>query len=257
MDPRSSAIRQPQPGFQVPLGVALGLLAMMVVLAARGDRQELKPRIGRRLELVELIQAEQVRNAQLAQQIRHLRAQLTAFEQVRAKDDEAVKGLRSRVEETRAIAGLTAMEGPGLQVTLNDSALEQSPTGDPNDLVIHEHDLQAVINALWTGGAEAMSVMGQRVLVTTAIRCVGNTLLLHGKVYSPPYVIAAIGNPVALAAALERDPAVARFHEAAVITKLGFGVARSKQLEIPANEDAVPLRVARTAGAASARGGNE
>ncbi|MGH8899959.1 MAG: DUF881 domain-containing protein [Egibacteraceae bacterium] len=57
------------------------------------------------------------------------------FEQEGAKSAEVVRGLRSRVEEVRAVAGLTAVEGPGLQVTLSDSALRQSPTGDPNDLV--------------------------------------------------------------------------------------------------------------------------
>lgn len=247
--PAPGGSKQPQPAGRAVLGVTIGVFAMLIVFAARVDRQVPEPRLGRRIELVELIQAEQVRNAQLAQQVLHLRGQLTAFEQGRAKDDEAVKRLRSRVDEASVMAGLTVVEGPGLAVTLNDSALEQSPTGDPNDLVIHEQDLQAVINALWAGGAEAMSVMGQRVLGTTAIRCVGNTLLLHGKVYSPPYTITAVGDPVALTAALEQDPAVARFREAVVMAKLGFGVARSKQLNVPANEGGLSLRVARTAGA--------
>jgi len=229
------------------LGVATGVLAMLMVFAAKVDHRAPEPRIGRRLELVELIQAEQVHNAQLAQQALQLRRQLMTFEQERAKDDGIVKTLNSDVDEMRVMAGLTAVSGPGLHVTLNDSALEQSPTGDPNDLVIHEQDLQAVINALWIGGAEAMSVMGQRVLGTTAIRCVGNTLLLHGKVYSPPYTISAIGNPATLEAALEEDPAVARFHEAVVIAGLEFDVTRSKQLDIPADEGGVSLQVAKPA----------
>lgn len=248
----SDGSKQFQPAGRAMLGIAIGVLTMLLVLAARVDRPIPEPRVGRRLQLVELIQAEQVRNAQLAQEVLQLRGQLTAFEQERAKDDKVVKQLRSRADEIGVIAGLTAVEGPGLRVTLNDSALEQSPTGDPNDLVIHEYDLQAVLNALWAGGAEAMDVMGQRILATTAIRCVGNTLLLHGKVYSPPYVITAIGNPAALEAALEQDPAVARFREAVVIGKLGFGVGRSKQLEVPANDGGVSLRVARTPGAAPA-----
>jgi uncharacterized protein YlxW (UPF0749 family) len=229
------------------LAAMIGVFTMLAMLVARIGRQAPEPRIGRRLELVELIQAEQVRNAELAQQVDQLREQLAMFEQGHVKDDEAVKGLKSRVDETRIIAGLTAVEGPGLKVTLNDSALEQSPTGDPNDLVIHEQDLQAVINALWAGGAEAMSVMGERVLGDTAIRCVGNTLLLHGRVYSPPYSITAIGHPAALTTMLERDPAVARFREAVAIANLGFGVARSERLKVPAHEHGVTLRVARTA----------
>ena len=37
-------------------------------------------------------------------------------------------------------------------------------------------------------------LMDQRVISTSAVRCVGNTLILQGRVYSPPYVITAIGN---------------------------------------------------------------
>ena len=52
-----------------------------------------------------------------------------------------------------------------------------------------------MVNALWSGGAEAMQIMDQRVIATSAVRCVGNTLILQGRVYSPPYTITAIGDP--------------------------------------------------------------
>ena len=51
-----------------------------------------------------------------------------------------------------------------------------------------------MVNALWSGGAEAMTIQGQRVISTTGIKCVGNTVLLHGVPYSPPYVITAVGD---------------------------------------------------------------
>jgi uncharacterized protein YlxW (UPF0749 family) len=130
---------------------------------------------------------------------------------------------------------------------LTDSSLQTAPTGNLNDLVIHEQDLQAVINALWAGGAEAISVNGQRILATTAIRCVGNTLLLHGAVYSPPYVIRAVGDPVVLRAELQRDPAVARFRGAVQEFKLGFALT-DETLEIPAYDGPTALDEARTAG---------
>ena len=76
----------------------------------------------------------------------------------------------------------------------------------PDDLVIHQQDVQGVVNALWAGGAEAMTIMGQRVVATTAVRCVGNTLLLHGRVYSPPFVVTAVGDPARLRARARRRP---------------------------------------------------
>ena len=69
------------------------------------------------------------------------------------------------------------------------------PAGvDPDDLVIHQQDVQSVVNAMWAGGAEAMMIMDQRVLTTSAVRCIGNTLLLQGRTYSPPFVVTAIGD---------------------------------------------------------------
>src|SRR5205085_11921215 len=89
--------------------------------------------------------------------------------------------------------GLVAVAGPGVKVTLDDSSMKQSPTGNLNDLVIHSQDVQAAVNGLWRAGAEAIGINGQRLVSTSAVLCVGNTLLLNGTVHSPPYVISAVG----------------------------------------------------------------
>ena len=89
-------------------------------------------------------------------------------------------------------AGLTPMTGGGLTVTLDDAppgAIDRSyprlpePTAD--DLVVHQQDLQAVVNALWAGGAAAIQLMDQRIISTSAVRCVGNVLILQDRVYFP------------------------------------------------------------------------
>src|SRR3712207_2320199 len=64
--------------------------------------------------------------------------------------------------------------------------------------------VQSVLNGLWAGGAEAVAVQDQRLVTTSAARCIGNTLLLAGRTYSPPYVITAIGDPARLQADRER-----------------------------------------------------
>ena len=82
-----------------------------------------------------------------------------------------------------------------------------------DDFVVHQQDLQAVVNALWHGGAEAIQVMDQRIVSTSAVRCVGNTLILQGRVYSPPFVVTAIGDQRQLRAALDHEPGVQLFKE--------------------------------------------
>lgn len=224
--------------------LALGLLAAILFVAARAEPVTEQERIGARVALAELIRAEQHRTDELKARVEELAAQVESFEQA-GPDDEERAGLQARIEEMAAPAGLTAVRGPGLVVSLNDSTESPGRDGDPNDLIIHEQDLHAVINALWAGGAEAMSVNGQRVLATTAVRCVGSVLLLHGRTYSPPYVIHAIGDTLTLRDGLDRDSSVQRFSTAARTFGLGFTVSIDEALELPAYEGTAAMQVAR------------
>jgi len=214
--------------------VALGLVATILTVAARSEDVPTVGRTGRRLELVELIRAEERRTADLEQRVAELSSHVDGYQEAGVTGTKAAARLQRRIDRIMVPAGMTGLTGPGLAVTLDDSALDEAPEGDLNNLVIHEQDLQAVINALWAGGAEAMDVNGQRILATTAIRCAGNTLLLHGSVYSPPYVIRAIGDDVALQAALDRDPVVASFRVAARQYQLGFSEVSDRSLSLPA-----------------------
>jgi len=100
-----------------------------------------------------------------------------------------------------------------------------SPSGNLNDLVIHSQDVQAVVNALWRAGAEAVAINGQRLVGTSAVLCVGNTLLLNGTVHSPPYEIAAIG---AGRDKFEDDRLVRRLHDDADAFGLRFSIRTAR-----------------------------
>ena len=124
-----------------------------------------------------------------------------------APGDLETQKLERQANELAAAAGRTAGDAARpCGCTLDDAKLASGevPAGaDPDDYVIHQQDVQAVVNALWAGGAEAMMLQDQRVISTSAVRCVGNTLILQGRVYSPPYVITAIGDPTAMQQALD------------------------------------------------------
>ncbi|WP_051267433.1 DUF881 domain-containing protein [Nakamurella lactea] len=152
-------------------------------------------------------------------------------------DAAAAGDVSPQVEKARAVvaglrpaAQLTAVAGPGLRVSLSDAPRDSDgnyPVGvDPDDLVVHQQDVQAVVNALWAGGAEAMTIMDQRVLSTSAVRCIGNTLLLQGRTYSPPFVIAAIGDADQMTAAIQQEPGVAVFLQYVQRYQLGFDIER-------------------------------
>lgn len=155
-----------------------------------------------------------------------------------------VQATAAEVDELAGLAGSGGVSGPGVVVTLDDSGLSRSPSGDPNDLVIHEQDIQTVVNALWRAGAEAVAVAGQRLTSASAVRCAGNTLLLHGTIQSPPYEIVAIGDPGALGDSLAGGPGIDRVLAAARAFGLRY-VVEEGTVRIPAGTEVPELVTAR------------
>jgi len=140
-------------------------------------------------------------------------------------------------EVSAASAGLEAVAGPGLEVQLWDAPpLPDEDSGDfaADALVVHQQDLEAVMNGLWAGGAEAMSVQGHRVVTTTGVRCVGNVLHIAGRTYSPPYVIRAVGEPEQLRDGLESSPGVQVYLQYVEAVGLGWSVTEQSEIELPA-----------------------
>jgi uncharacterized protein YlxW (UPF0749 family) len=111
-----------------------------------------------------------------------------------------------------------------------------------DDYVIHQQDVEGVMNALWRGGAEAMSVMDQRIISTSAVRCVGNVLILNGQVFSPPYEIRAIGDPAELSRALTNEPAVVTYLQWVERLGLGYKVTRHKVTTVPPYQGSIDLQ---------------
>ena len=77
-------------------------------------------------------------------------------------------------------------------------------------------------------------LMDQRVISTSAVRCVGNTLILQGRVYSPPYVITAIGDTDAMRGRARRRPEVENLRQWSVAVGLGYDVAAGGEQTFPA-----------------------
>lgn len=136
----------------------------------------------------------------------------------------ALRRTQAQIDALSPMVGLTKVTGPGVTVELNDarppSPLPDGMSGD--DYIVHQQDVQGVVNALWTGGASGVTVMGQRLISTSAVRCVGNTVILQGQVYSPPFVIKAVGNVASLEAALAADPSVQLFKQWVSLVGLGY-----------------------------------
>ncbi|GAB3148229.1 DUF881 domain-containing protein [Micromonospora sonneratiae] len=226
------------------IALAAGLLFTTTATSAGGTSL----REDRRPQLAQLIQNRHDQLAASEARAAELRAQVESETEALAGSDAPIAAQRDRAAVNRQKAGLTALTGPGITVELNDAPRQGDntlPEGATNDdLVVHQSDVQAVVNALWAGGAEAMSIMNVRVLTTSAVRCVGNTLLLHGRVYSPPFKITAIGDPAAMQRALAASQGVQLFRDAVEHYQLGYRETIST-VNVPAFDGSTGLRSAK------------
>jgi uncharacterized protein YlxW (UPF0749 family) len=226
----------------VPLA-CLGAGLLFAVSARDSGGTDLRP--ASVTNLADTVRAAEKRVHALDAEVQSLQARADQAARQAGRDDSAVGGEQRKVTPLRAPAGMTAVHGPGLEVILDDAPGEPAGTQvDPNILVVHQSDLQAAVDALWSGGAEAMSIHGQRVIATSAVRCVGNTLLLNGEVYSPPFRVAAVGPSATMLTALSSSPGVKLFREAAEYYGLGYTVDVQDDIQVPAYRGPVGLSYA-------------
>ncbi|MDN5797277.1 MAG: DUF881 domain-containing protein [Intrasporangium sp.] len=182
--------------------------------------------------------------ATTAAQIDDLQREVDRLSSDAAPRDERLEALTQEADALAVEAGSTPVTGPALAVTLTDSKVSLDSLPDEftaDDVIVHQQDVQAVVNALWAGGAEAMMIQDQRVISTSAVRCVGNTLILQGRVYSPPYVITAMGDTTRMEQTLAADPTIQIYQQYVVAVGLGWEVAVEPDATFPAYSGAVDL----------------
>ncbi|MFI1681639.1 DUF881 domain-containing protein [Streptomyces sp. NPDC020607] len=202
------------------------------------------------LKLSDLIQERSHKNGALDESNGTLRDDVESLAQ---RDGGGTKADDARLEALEENAGTKKLNGKAVTVTLADAPpnatakLPGYPEPQPNDLVIHQQDLQAVVNALWKGGAKGIKVMDQRLISTSAVRCVGNTLILQGRVYSPPYKVTAVGDPDKLRTALAASPEIQNYMLYVNAYGLGWKVDDDGAVTLPGYSGTVDLHYAKPA----------
>ena len=119
---------------------------------------------------------------------------LEEVRQTATQNDTTATAKEKELKDNNMLLGNTDVEGEGVEVILQD-APNTGNALNPSDRLIHFSDIQWVVNELKNAGAEAIEVNGQRIVNTTAITCVGNTVMINGERVGSPFIINAIGNP--------------------------------------------------------------
>jgi len=219
---------------------AAGFLLAASTLTANGS----DIRVERPAQLRDLVQNEANKIDKLENNLIDIQSEIENITNGTARSE--IQSTQVKIEQLSPVAGFTSMVGPGLVITLNDApqvdlSIPENERPDVNDLLIHQEDVQSVVNALWAGGAQGVSLMGKRVIATSAVKCVGNTLLLHGKVYSPPFRIEAVGDVTKLTKSLSDDVNVAILQDYVDLFGLVYEVQRAALIELPPYEGSLLL----------------
>lgn len=205
----------------------IGALSTIVIAQVRSSapqREEL------RRALIEDISAQRAAGDLLADRLVDVRDEATRAREelltATSKGQEALDAL-DRAENG---AGITAVRGPGLAVTLTDAP----PPDDGGDNLgrILDRDIQSVVNELWAAGAEAVAVDGQRLGPRTSIRSAGQAILVDFRPVTNPYVIEAIG-PAGMFNDLLESNAGRTLASYVTAFGLGLDVVQSEQLDLP------------------------
>ncbi|MDY6826037.1 MAG: DUF881 domain-containing protein [Bacillota bacterium] len=122
----------------------------------------------------------------------------TTQEQLETLNEDR-NSLRLRLYEMRVQAGLAEMVGPGITLQIYD-AMES----EGSRALVHDADIRDIVNELFSAGARGVSVGGQRLTVTSAIRCTGPLIMVnYQQIPTNPVTIQAVGEPDLLISGLD------------------------------------------------------
>ena len=245
--------RRPRRRARTMVALTMAVAGLLVAVTYDQAATSAQGREQVRAALVDDIRRDSEVTDELAVQLESLRAEVTS-----TRDDllaASAVGQRALDDLARAEDGGAAVPvaGPGLLVTLAnaDPEADDDPVGGGADEDtrgrVRDGDLQLVVNALWSAGAEAISINGQRLGPATAIRFAGEAVLVDFRPVTNPYEVSAIGDPDTLLSEFLASPEV---NALAVISEsfgLRFEFAREDELSLPAAS--IPeLRLARPEG---------
>ncbi|MEO5851464.1 MAG: DUF881 domain-containing protein [Nocardioides sp.] len=241
------ALRRPSPwrvGTALVLFIGAGLL---IISENSSGGTDLRP--GRYTDLASLVSGESRRVQGQQARVAEISAEVESLTQT--VRDKKVSRIQRQAAAVSDDAGLEPVTGAAVTIVLSDAPVDDinATNVDLNRFVVHQQDIQAVVNALWTGGAEAVTVQGQRIISTTGIKCEGNSVTLQGVPFPQPYVISGIGLQGGLLTALELDGYVARYRSDAANPAIGVGWDLSTQtvLTAPAYDGLLDLSYASVA----------
>ena len=150
-------------------------------------------------------------------------AKIEEYKQNEQSTEESSKLVEQELEQVKQYLGKTDVQGQGITVTLYDKSSE--------NYSITAEDLLVIVDYLKSAGAEAISINGERIINTSDIVYVNNSIIyVNQQRILAPYVINALGNSAYLESTL-----IGNGGYVDELRKLGFTVEieKSDKVKVP------------------------
>lgn len=149
----------------------------------------------------QLIQIEE-KNRKLRHQIDDYRSQINQLEKNLGEQEETIGDFVEQKRELQMITGELPIKGSGVAITLSDANYIPSEQ-NANQYIVHDRHIQLLINELYSAGAKAIAINGQRIFSDSYVNCVGPVISVDGNQYPAPFTVEAIGDEETLRTSLE------------------------------------------------------
>ena len=197
-------------------------------------------RLARTQALVRSVQDLEHTNTLYRDHIGELRSQISSLETQAAQRSDADRTLAEELAQLRALAGLTPLRGPGVVVTLADGQPGGPQLADHLGYRITFEDIQDVVNLLFAGGAEGVSVNGRRITPLSGFRSDGVDVLIdQGPPIDSPFKIQAVGDPGGMEHLLQDTSALPDVHLRVERFQVVYGWTASSDLLLPAYDSSL------------------
>ncbi|MBO8171139.1 MAG: DUF881 domain-containing protein [Bacillaceae bacterium] len=193
-------------------------------------------------QLRQQLREEMERHQQLLSDLSKYELLLYEYE-TSVNETDQLSVMREELEQVKAFAGVKAVSGPGIIITIqNDPSMTGGPDlpegGQGVATVVVDEDLRTLVNELFYNGAKAISINGRRLTATSAIRSIGGQIQVDTYPVTMPYHLKVIGDPDTLISTIK----VTGMHEYFQVINKVLTVQKRENLVVPPFDGDIEIR---------------
>lgn len=172
--------------------VAVGAFGLILAVAGVQTWRDAPITASDRAALIDQVGRENAAADVQQRTLRALKRQTTALQASTSALSQQVGTATARASRLAARTGYAAVSGPGVRAVADDAP------GGGDDARIRDEDLAQLVDGLWSAGATAISINGNRLTALSPIRTSGVAIHVAFQPVSPPYTVLALGDTATL-----------------------------------------------------------